>query len=325
VITEEKGVMMLAGANPVPQLDLVDVDVEAAMYLATLEQRSSEVTNLDTKQAEPTSPKRPLGPWLIAAAAAVILGVAIVLVTSNSETAPVATTPTPTSVVDAAPTTISGQTETTSAPTTTLGQSSTTVIESALSDIPLWMGSGIGQWTPARSRIPFAITNGDNWNSFNLVLTDERFSLCPSPPGGGQFPLCNLASVAVLFLGFETVDETREFLASFEEAELVDEKPISIGGATGIRFEFAHEVPPLVGQAQGDLNVPVAVTDGFGHTPIGQGPLGRSIVSIVDVDGVIVTLAFQGIDVSKGGAEDAFSTYKEAGLGIIDSIIWGSS
>jgi hypothetical protein len=276
--------------------------IGAARHLATLEQMSSEVTQLSTQKPETPKPNRTSMGWLAAAFVAVLVGVAILILNQEGEETPPAT-----EVVS-----------------TTLGQSSTTVIESALSDIPLWMGSGIGQWTPARSRIPFAITNGDNWNSFHLVLTDERFSLCPSHPGGGQSSLCNLASVAVLFLGFETVDETREFLASFEGAELVDEQPVSIGGATGIRFEFAHEVPPLVGQTQGDLNVPVAATDGFSLTPIGQGPLGRSIVSIVDVDGVIVTLAFQGIDVSKGGAEDAFSTYKEAGLGIIDSIIWGN-
>jgi len=303
VITEEHVVRFFDQANPIPDVESLDMEqIGAARHLATLEQRSSEVTQLSTQQPETPKPNRTSMGSLAAAFVAVLVGVAILILNQEGEETPPAT-----EVVS-----------------TTLGQSSTTVIESALSDIPLWMGSGIGQWTPARSRIPFAITNGDNWNSFNLVLTDERFSLCPSHPGEGQSSMCNLASVAVLFLGFETVDETREFPASFEGAELVDEQPVSIGGATGIRFEFAHEVPPLVGQAQGDLNVPVAVTDGFGTTPIGQGPLGRSIVSIVDVDGVIVTLAFQGIDVSKGGAEDAFSTYKEAGLGIIDSIIWGN-
>lgn len=137
--------------------------------------------------------------------------------------------------------------------------------------------------------------------------------------------MCNLASAAVLFLEPDTVEETRDLLASFEGAQLGAQQPITIDGAPGIRFEFTHEVPPLVGQAQGDLSVPSAVeTTATERTPLGEGPQGRSVVSIVDVDGVIVTLTYQGVDTSRGALEDAFETYKEAGLAIIDSIVWGS-
>jgi hypothetical protein len=303
VISEDQGLLMLRNANPVPETDREAADIDAALHLVAAEQRSSEVTQLSTQEQETPKPNRTYMGWLAAALVVVLVGVAILILNRGAEEAPPAT----------------------EAVSTTVAESSTTVVESALSDIPVWMGSGNGQWTPARSKIPYAFTNDDNWNSFNLALTDERFSICPPAPGGDRASLCNLASVAVLFLDFETVDETREFLASFDGAELVDEQPVSIDGATGIRFEFTHEVPPLVGQTQGDLDVPVAATDGVsGQTPIGQGPLGRSVVSIVDVDGVIVTLSFQGFDVSRGGVEDAFATYRDDGLGIIDSIIWGN-
>jgi len=124
VTIETEVLALFEEGNPVPDLnDLDSVALDAAAYLATLEQRSSEMTQVETAE-ETETPKRPLGPWLIAAAAAVVLGVAIVLVTSNTETAPVATIPTATTVVDAAPTTISEQTETPTTqpatPTTTL-------------------------------------------------------------------------------------------------------------------------------------------------------------------------------------------------------------
>lgn len=122
--TEEQVWTVLVETNPVPDVNQYGRDeVGGAAYLATLEPRSSEMTQVETAK-ESETPKRPLGPWLIAAAAAVVLGVTVVLVTSNSETAPVATIPTPTTVVDATPTTISEQTETPTTqpatPTTTL-------------------------------------------------------------------------------------------------------------------------------------------------------------------------------------------------------------
>lgn len=302
VISEDQGLLMLRNANPVPETETEAAVIDAALHLIAVEQRSSEVTQLSTQQQE--TPKRnrtPVG-WLAVAIALVVVGVAIVILNQGAEEAPIAT--------DVVP--------------TTLAQPSTTVVESALADIPVWLGSGNGQWIPARSKIPFAFTNADDWSSANLSQTEERFSLCPTAPGEA-FSMCNLASVAVLFLEPETVDETRDFLAAFEGAELGEEQPITIDGASGMRFGFTHEVPPLVGQAQGDLAVPAAVkSTGTEQTPVGQGPLGQSVISIVDVDGVVVTLAFQGVDISRGAPEDGFETYKESGLDIIDSIIWGN-
>ena len=106
------------------------------------------MTQVDTKQTQEERPRRSS---LIAAAAVVliIVGTAVFLLTRPSEETPV--------VTDAVPTTAA-------APTTT-ALPSTTVAESALTDIPVWLGSGNGQWVPARSVIPFAFTNSDNWNS----------------------------------------------------------------------------------------------------------------------------------------------------------------
>lgn len=303
VISEDQGMLMLRRANPVPETETEAVVVDARLHLHQAdEQRSSEVTQLTTQEKETPKRNRTSMAWLAAAVLVVVVGAAIMFLNQGGEEAPPA--------ADVVP--------------TTAALPSTTVIESALADIPVWLRSGNGQWQPAMAAVPFAFTNEDDWNSRDLALTEERFTICPPSPDGG-FAMCNLASVAVLFLEPETVDETRDLLASFEGAELGEEQPVTIDGAPGIRFEFTHDVPPLIGQGQGELSVPAAVVGtATERTPLGEGPLGRSIISIVDVDGVIVTLAFQGRDVSRGAPEDSFNTYRDSGLAIIDSIIWGT-
>jgi len=105
VVTEETVMTIFVEANPAPDVDKLDlVQTGSAAYLATLEQRSSEVTQLDTKQTDPTSSKRSMMPWLIAAALAAVVGVAIIVSNQNSGEVPVVDEPTPTTVVDAAPT-----------------------------------------------------------------------------------------------------------------------------------------------------------------------------------------------------------------------------
>lgn len=100
VITEQRVMATLAHSNPVPDIEDIDlVEVGATDYLATLE-RSSEMTQLETDTKEQVIGKKPIGVWLVAAAAALILGAAILLVTQGSEEAPVATEPTPPTIVE---------------------------------------------------------------------------------------------------------------------------------------------------------------------------------------------------------------------------------
>ena len=100
MITEDRGLTMLAGANPVPQLDFIDVDIEASKYLATLEQRSSEMTQLETKPAKDDTKRRPVGVWVaVAATVIVILGLGVVLI--NQDQQDVALSPEETSLATA--------------------------------------------------------------------------------------------------------------------------------------------------------------------------------------------------------------------------------
>ena len=72
--------------NPVPDLDgLEPIDLDAAAYLATLEQRSSVVTQLDTMRKDQKE-KKTVRPWLVAAVVAVLAGVAFLLISQSDET-----------------------------------------------------------------------------------------------------------------------------------------------------------------------------------------------------------------------------------------------
>lgn len=77
---------LLVESNPIPQIEDLDlVDVGGARYLATLEQRSSEMTQLDTKP-EQQEPKRSGVLWLVAAAVAILVGVGLIVVIQNEQT-----------------------------------------------------------------------------------------------------------------------------------------------------------------------------------------------------------------------------------------------
>lgn len=97
---------LIEEGNPVPDPDqITDLPVEPAAYLATLDQRSSEVTQLDTRVEKPDS-RRKAGLWTAAAALVVIAGL-IAFLTSGNES-PVATDPPPTTITDTNAANLSG-------------------------------------------------------------------------------------------------------------------------------------------------------------------------------------------------------------------------
>ena len=105
--TEERVMTLFAEANPVPDLEKLDlVEVEAATYLATLNTRSSEMTKTQIPRPEESERRVPAAAIAVLAAAAVILGVALVLL-NQSEEPPVATDPAPVTTTAPTPTTSS--------------------------------------------------------------------------------------------------------------------------------------------------------------------------------------------------------------------------
>jgi ketosteroid isomerase-like protein len=89
VITEETVMTIFVEANPAPDVDELDlVQTGSAAYLATLAQRSSEMTQVDTR-SEDQKEKRTYWPWLTAAMIIVLVGLAVVLL-NRGDDAPVA-------------------------------------------------------------------------------------------------------------------------------------------------------------------------------------------------------------------------------------------
>ena len=95
MVTEERLNTLLAHANPVADVSKIDlIEVGATTYLATLEQRSSEVTQLDTREKDQKAEKTVRQRWLVAAVVIILAGIALVLVNQGDET-PVADQPGP--------------------------------------------------------------------------------------------------------------------------------------------------------------------------------------------------------------------------------------
>lgn len=72
--------------NPIPDLDgLEPIDLDAAAYLATLEQRSSEVTQVHVEK-EDQKQKKTVRPWLVAAGITILAGVALLVINQEDKT-----------------------------------------------------------------------------------------------------------------------------------------------------------------------------------------------------------------------------------------------
>jgi len=81
-VSHERHVMaLLKEANPAPPLgdDAYWTDLDAATYLATLEQRISEMTKLETNENQQDTPRQWNRPWLVAAVFVLVLGVGVVV------------------------------------------------------------------------------------------------------------------------------------------------------------------------------------------------------------------------------------------------------
>jgi hypothetical protein len=298
VITEERVMTLLARANPEPD-EGFEVDSTAAAYLATLNERSSDMTQLKAKETE-TSARRPrrLPALAVAAVLVILVGVAIVLANTSGEEPPVATQPTPTTE-PLAP--------------------STTVLESRLADVPTWLGLGeAGTYQPSLFGLPFAFTlAGSGWETG--VDSDNKFALCGPDvdgPVGARSACFRASAVAVFLLDQGSVEETQSYLTAVSGAEVTDEEPVSIDGAEGVRFEFTHSLNPRSNIEGGYDGYPYWLHEAQ-EIPFGAD---RSVVSIVDVNGTVVTVVYQGRAITQ---PSAFEANLEEGMAIIDSINWG--
>ena len=82
---EDRVMTLIDEGNPIPDPSDLDRDrLDAAAYLATLEPRSSEVTQVDTRK-EDQKAKRTYWPWLAAAMIIVVVGLAVVLLNQSDD------------------------------------------------------------------------------------------------------------------------------------------------------------------------------------------------------------------------------------------------
>ena len=128
MITEQQAKTLFANANPILNTDPIYVD--AANYLATLEQRSSEMTQLDTKPVEEEKPKRRRLVLVLSTAAAAILIGAVLLLTQSEETPP-AIQPTPTTVAVV------------EIPSTVAAVEEPTIVEEVVDQVPEGVGAAL--------------------------------------------------------------------------------------------------------------------------------------------------------------------------------------
>lgn len=91
---EDRVFTLLIESNPIPRVEDLELEmVGGDRYLDTLEQRSSEMTQLDTRPPKRENQRSSAIPWLVAAVGVVIVGIAVLVVAQRSDDEPVATVP----------------------------------------------------------------------------------------------------------------------------------------------------------------------------------------------------------------------------------------
>lgn len=294
----------LAQANPIPDPTEVEVEAEAATYLTTLERRSSKMTQLDTETEQQTNGKTSNGMWLVAAASAAILGVALLLINQGSDEASVATQLTPPTIADAVPTTVADVTPTTLTPTTILDPA-----EAAWQEITPFLGRGRGEFRTISFAIPLSFDTGDSlWNgeSYNGpdifgILFDEMIVLI---------------DVALVPDSVDaTVQAFANWQANYPDSQMTEPAPTHVGDAEGLVFETFGL--PLVDDA-----APFLDPDG---ASLAGGEFAE--VSVIEVNGQVLIVSHRFAKSFPGHAipayeQEEYDAANASARAIIDSIIW---
>jgi hypothetical protein len=244
VKTQDQIWIALIEANPVPDVDVFGREnKEDATHLATLQQGSSEMTQLSTKQQEETGKRNRSMAWLAAAALVVLAGVALLLFNQGAEEAPVATDPVPTTVAEPVPTTAPEATPTTQpTPTTTVDPA-----EAEWEAIPLGVFDlEVGQQyrsSPSGFIAPFAYTvpRYDEAEGRRLIraFDSPEFVIFACEGSSGE----ECGEVFVLDPRVATVEEAVESTTSRPGASFTEPTPIDVAGAEGVTFDASLDEP----------------------------------------------------------------------------------
>lgn len=232
MISQERVIEIYNRANPIKDPKSAIAGTDAAGYLATLERRSSEMTQLDARP-ERTSDRRRGRLLLVSAVAAVLLGVAIVILTQANEEPPVVTNPPATTLV--VPTT-QAPTNTEVMPTTTL------TAEGIWEQTPVGMSLDGGEARTGEFAVPFRFATPPGWirldPEFEPILSIGVPGSCPSVGKTVYYQPWRQQCDAVLFVSRDdTIEEVAAEITALTEVDTTEMQEIEIGGAQGLVFQ----------------------------------------------------------------------------------------
>lgn len=253
--TEERVMTYLTESNPIPDPDSIDLaETGGAAYLATLEQRSSAVTQLDTRETKEEKSGTKAA-WLVAAAV-VVAGVAVILLNQGSGGPSVATQPTTQTTLATTPTTV--------APPPTAVE-----VADPWESISTSLLGVAGEYRSNGFFVPFSYTVPEDW----WLKPDQAADFFGI--GADTVEVQQLTDGIFLWdLGAGTVDGTISQLIGSDRLEATDPVPTSIGGASGVSLDMTTDDP-----------LGVRLTGTFGIVD------GEAITAhVVDVGGSVVTI-----------------------------------
>lgn len=240
--TNEQIWTLLVEANPVPDVEVFGREnVGYATHLAALDQGSSGMTQLSTKQDESRQRNERSVAWLAAAAFVAVVGLAIFLLNQGAAEDPVATNPVPTTV--AAPTTTPDAAPTTQpSPTTTVDVVEAEWEATPIASFELEMGEQYRS-SPSGFVVPFAFQvppyDDTAGRRFIRPFDSAEFVLfaCEQPPGG------ECGEIFIFDPRVSTLEEAVDAVTSMSGPTFTEPTPTEIAGARGVEFEASLEEP----------------------------------------------------------------------------------
>lgn len=299
MITEERAMRLLDEANPIPDIESLDLHpVGGPHHLENLDLRSRDMTDTDTKHSEQTARKPTTVRWLAAAVIVLVAGLAVILMNrAQNETA------------ETTPATVAEVTPTTAAPPTTESATPTTVdsADAAWQELPVLVGPNPLPRTYRTSTFEpaFSVETRAGWKSAPPETTAE-ITLTSSTEFNRLEGVEPATGIYFRDFGFGNVEDTIQGFNSSLAGVNLTVTPLgstSIGGAEGQLLEISPRSPSIQ-----------CCDEGRGATMLFHQEK-RYLAHVVDVNGTAVAVIVQAPD-------DDFDSFQERAQRILDTIIW---
>ena len=242
--TQEQIWTVLVNANPVPDVDVFGREnVEDAAHLAALNQGSSGMTQLSTKQDEPRqSNRRPMA-WLAAAAFVAMVGLVVFLLNQGAEESPTATNPVQTTVGEPVPTTTPEAAPTTQpAPTSTVDAAEAEWEAIPIGSFELEIGQQY-RTSPGGFFVPlaFQVPPYDDTADRRLIRPFDSAEFVVFACHESSEAECG--EIFIFDPRVSTVEEAVDSVLSMPGPAFTEPTPIEIAGASGVQFDASLQEP----------------------------------------------------------------------------------